>query len=268
MKIKIKKKTNIPIEAECISTAVIDGLNKSQILDLEIIEGNRKIPLKEFFTVTDDKSDVLTVEGDLSVVKYLGAKMKSGKMIINGNTGMHIGSEMSGGTIEVNGDIGDWAAPQMSGGVIKVSGDGGHCIACAYRGASKGVKGGVIIIEGSVKNEIGHGMSNALIIVKGNVGDFAGVNMNSGTIIICGETGIRTGAGMKRGTIISLNEIKLLPGFTYDCEYSPSFFSLLFRNLKDKGFLNMQSKYINGNYRRYSGDAVELNKGEIFIFDS
>ena len=76
-------------------TAVIDGLNKSQILDLEIIEGNRKIPLKEFFTVTDDKSDVLTVEGDLSVVKYLGAKMKSGKMIINGNTGMHLGSEMS-----------------------------------------------------------------------------------------------------------------------------------------------------------------------------
>ena len=137
MKIKIKKKTNIPIEAECISTAVIDGLNKSQILDLEIIEGNRKIPLKEFFTVTDDKSDVLTVEGDLSVVKYLGAKMKSGKMIINGNTGMHLGSEMSGGTIEVNGDIGDWAAPQMSGGVIKVSGDGGHCIACAYRGASR-----------------------------------------------------------------------------------------------------------------------------------
>ena len=65
-----------------------------------------------------------------------------------------------------------------------------------------------------------------------------------------------------------LNEIKLLPGFTYDCEYSPSFFSLLFRNLKDKGFLNMQSKYINGNYRRYSGDAVELNKGEIFIFDN
>ena len=88
-------------------------------------------------------------------------------------------------------------------------------------------------------------MSNALIIVKGNVGDFAGVNMNSGTIIICGETGIRTGAGMKRGTIISLNEIKLLPGFTYDCEYSPSFFSLLFRNLKDKGFLNMQSKYLS-----------------------
>ena len=68
-----KKKTNIPIEAECISKAVIDRLNKRQILDLEIIEGNRKIPLKEFFTVTDDKSDVLTVEGDLSVVKYLGA---------------------------------------------------------------------------------------------------------------------------------------------------------------------------------------------------
>jgi formylmethanofuran dehydrogenase subunit C len=82
----------------------------------------------------------------------------------------------------------------MSGGRIHITGNGGHCIACAYRGASKGVSGGEIIIEGNVKNELGHGMANATIVVGGKCGDFTGVNMNSGTILTFGEMGIRTGS--------------------------------------------------------------------------
>ena len=56
------------------------------------------------------------------------------------------------------------------------------------RGASKGFSGGEIIIEGNVKNELGHGMAGATMVVGGQCGDFTGVNMMSGTISF-GEMG-------------------------------------------------------------------------------
>ena len=94
------------------------------------------------------------------------------KFKFEGDVGPHLGSAMSGGFIKVNGNTGDWIAPEMSGGRIHITGNSGHCVACAYRGASKGTSGGEIIIDGNVKNELGHGMSNTTILVGGDCGDF------------------------------------------------------------------------------------------------
>ena len=151
MKLNLHTKPEVPLEAESITPGVINKLKKKEIEKIKIFHGNREVNIADFFKVTENKLDILEVEGDMHRIKYLGANMSDGEMQIEGNVGPHLGSAMSGGFIKVNGNTGDWIAPEMSGGRIHISGNSGHCIASAYRGASKGVTGGEIVIEGIVK---------------------------------------------------------------------------------------------------------------------
>ncbi len=266
MKLKLHTLPDVPLEAEKITPAVINKLSIKEIENLKVFHGNRETNLADFFSVSKGSQDILEVEGDMHRIKYLGAKMSSGEMRINGDVGAHLASGMTGGHIIVNGNASDWIAPEMSGGFLHITGNGGHCIGSSYRGSAKGISGGEIIIEGSVKNELGHGMSNAIIVIGGNCGDFTGVNMNSGTILTFGEMGIRTGAGMKRGTIICINDLEILPTFTYNCEYAPVYLKLLFKYLKNKTKIKVSDNYINGFFHRWSGDAVEMNRGELLVY--
>lgn len=268
MKLKLHTQPEVPTEAECITPAIINSLKVKEVEKLKIYHGNREVNLADFFSVSNNKATSLEVEGDIHQIKYLGANMADGEMFIEGDVGQHLGSAMSGGFIKVNGSTGDWIAPEMSGGRIHITGNSGHCVACAYRGASKGVSGGEIIIEGNVKNELGHGMANAMIVVGGKCGDFTGVNMNSGTILTFGEMGIRTGAGMKRGTIICKDNIEILPTFSYDCLYSPVYLKLLLKYLKDNTQIKIDKEFTEGSFHRWSGDAIEMNRGELLVFSA
>lgn len=89
--------------------------------------------------------------------------------------------------------------------------------------------------------------------------------MLAGTIIVLGELGIRTGASMKRGTIISMHGAEMLPTFTYSCLYYPPFTRMILQYIKDLG-LSINDDQIVGQYQRWCGDAVELNRGEILIY--
>jgi len=268
MKLKLHTQPEVPLEAESITPDVLNKLKLKEVEKLKLFHGNREVNLGDFFNVSKSKLDLLEVEGDMFKIKYVGANMSSGEILINGNVGPHLGSAMTGGFIKVNGDVGDWIAPEMSGGRIHITGNGGHCIASAYRGASIGVSGGEIIIEGNVKNELGHGMSNATIIVGGMCGDFTGVNLNSGTILTFGEMGIRTGAGMKRGTIICMDNLEVLPTFSYDCLYDPIYLKLFFRYIKNKTKIKIDEKFVDGKFHRWSGDAIEMNRGELLVFSA
>jgi len=268
MKLKLHTQPDVPLEAESITPAVINKLKVKEIEKVKVFHGNREVNMAEFFSISDNKSKLLEVEGDMHKIKYLGANMADGEMQIEGDVGPHLGSAMSGGFIKVNGSTGDWIAPEMSGGKLHITGNSGHCIASAYRGASKGVTGGEIIIEGNVKNELGHAMAGATMIVGGKCGDFTGVNMVSGTILAFGEMGQRTGAGMKRGSIICMDDVKVLPTFSYDCKYSPVYLKLLFKYLKENTTIEIEDKYADGLFHRWSGDAIEMNRGELLVYSA
>ena len=85
--------------------------------------------------------------------------------------------------------------------------------------------------------------------------------------MVCGRAGIRTGAGMKRGSIVLMSEAEILPTFSYDCRYHPVIIRLCLLRLKEKG-LAVDDACIKGEYERYSGDAIEMNRGEILIYKS
>jgi len=153
----------------------------------------------------------------------------------------------------------------MTGGRVIIKGNAGHMVGSAYRGDAVGISGGEIIVHGNVRNEPGSAMQNGLVVVGGNSGDFTGVNMHAGTIIVLGEMGIRSGAGMKRGTILSMHNADMLPTFSYACTYHPSFVRLYLAYIKKLG-LTIDDAQLVGDYQRWIGDAIELNRGEILLY--
>ncbi len=265
--LKLHTQPEVPLEAEVLSTAKLSGLSQSGIEHLPVLHGNVKASVGDFFKVTGKGNSEILLEGDLSNIKMIGAGMSDGKIIIDGDVGMHLGIGMSGGEIVVEGNAGDWVGPEMSGGRITVKKNAGHMVGAAYRGHTTGITGGEIFVHGDAKNEIGSAMRRGFIAIGGNAGDFTGVNMLAGTIVVLGELGIRTGAGMRRGTIASLEDAPMLPSFEYACTYRPLFLRFYLRKLQENGFKRkIQEKHLNGIYKRYSGDGIELNRGEVLLF--
>ncbi len=265
MKLSLYTLPQVPLEAETISPGLLLGKSASEVEALPVFHGNNEMKLGDFFTVIPRPgNDTVEVEGDLSKVKLLGNAMSSGRLIIHGNVGAHLGAGMTGGEIIVEGNAADWVGREMSGGHIIIKGNAGHMLGSAVRGATVGMLGGEILVHGSAGNEIGHGMRRGLIAIGKDSGDFTGVNMKAGTIVVLGQLGQRPGAGLKRGTIVSLEGAELLPTFTYDCIYRPTFLTPYLLHLRKMGF-DIADDAIGGNYERWSGDSIELNRGEILL---
>ena len=254
------------MEAETLSPDRLEGLSAKAAAKLSVQYGNASAALGDFFEIAETSHDEMRLSGDLSRVKLVGAGMSRGRILIEGNVGQHLGATMTGGEIIVEGNAGDWVGPEMRGGRIEIRGDAGHAVGSAYRGSRVGMAGGEIVVHGRAGNEVGNSLRNGLIAIGGDCGDFAGVNLLAGTIIVLGALGIRAGAGMKRGTIVAMGPTEILPTFTYACRYRPDFLRLYLMRLRALG-LTVDEAQIAGAYHRWSGDSVELNRGEILVYD-
>jgi formylmethanofuran dehydrogenase subunit C len=265
LRLELKQTSSVPLEVEGLTPDVAKSLSLTEIERFEIFQGNRKVPLAEFFAVSGDPSDAcFEWHGDLSGVHWIGAKMGFGCMEIHGNCGRHLGSEMTGGEIRVSGDAGDWVGGEMHGGLIHVRGRAGHLVGAAYRGSVRGMTKGTILIGGDSGDEIGHSLRRGLIAIGGKCGDLAGFNMLAGTILLFGETGIRHGAGMKRGTIGFFGAApSLLPTFQHAGRYSPEALRLLAVELRYLGFPKW--KQLLSPVELYNGDMLEGGRGEVLI---
>ncbi len=260
----------VPLEAEVLSPARLAGLSPADAAKLPVVHGNERADLGDFFRVGGGKEtapgELLEITGDLGLVKHIGAGMTAGRIVVHGSVGMHLGAGMTGGEIVVEGDAGDWAGATMAGGRIVVKGSAGHMLGSARRGMPVGMRGGEIIVFGNAGNEIGNAMRRGLIAIGGDVGDFAAVNMLAGTIVVLGQLGPRAGAGMKRGSIIAMHPAEILPTFSRACTYAPTFLRVYLRYLRGLG-LAIADAQVTGRYQRWCGDAVELNRGEVLLFD-
>ena len=261
----------VPLEAETITPDAFAGAATPAIARLPVVHGNAEGALGDFFAIQGEADGAIRLEGDLSRVKYIGKGMTRGRIEIYGDAGMHLGAEMRGGEIAVHGSAGDWLGAEMRGGTVRVEGSAGHLVGAAYRGSEKGMRGGTILVRGSAGNEVGCAMRRGLIVVGGDAGDFTGVMMLAGSIFVFGKLGIRTGAGMKRGTVVASQggdgQPSLLPTFKFDCDYRPVWARVYLRQLREWGFRVLDGM-LGGLYRRYSGDFIELGKGEILVWIS
>jgi len=267
LRLVLRAKSSVPLEVEGLTPDSVRGMSLTEIEKLEVFEGNVKTRLAEFFAVSGDPSDeVQEWEGELSGVHWIGAKMQSGKVIVQGNAGRHVGSEMRGGEIHVLGNASDWVGGEMHGGLIHVRGRAGHLVGAAYRGSAKGMTKGTILVGGDAGNEIGHSIRRGLIAIGGSIGDLAGINMLAGSILVFGESGIRHGAGMKRGTIAFLGKTAppILPTFRRACRYRPEIMALLYRHLRRLDFA-VSDELLSSLYELYNGDFLAGGRGELLL---
>ena len=258
----LREPPSVPLEAESLSPDIVAPLDLNAIKALPVFLGKRQLRVDDLFDVDGEPSDHLEIRGDTGRVKWIGKEMTRGKIDIVGSAGMHLGSGMRGGAIHVGGNASDWIGAEMAGGFIHVRGNAGGQIGAAYRGSPSGMSGGTILVGGMAGLEVGMRMKRGIIAIKGLVRDFAGLQMKGGTIVLLGGAEIRAGAWMMRGTIVSLAPLKLLPTFSYACDYNPTFLRLYAKHLHGLGF-GIPCEEHAGVYRRYNGDASVPGKGEI-----
>ncbi|MCS7115694.1 MAG: formylmethanofuran dehydrogenase subunit C [Nitrososphaerota archaeon] len=258
MKVRLipKIKPTTSIEAEVITPDAFAGKKLEEIVNLPVWEGKIRRKLGDFFDVegeTLEKPEDLkiVIEGDASRIKYIGARMTAGEILIKGNVDMHMGDEMQGGRIIVEGNADSFTALSMRGGEIIIKGSVKNYLGSAPRGEWRGMRGGRIIVEGSAGREVGSWMMGGLIRVKGNIGPFAGVHMKGGTIIVEGDAEARIGAQMTGGIIIILGKLEeMLPGFSY-------------KETVDS--VNVDGEKIKGPFLKFVGDLAEDGEGSLLI---
>jgi formylmethanofuran dehydrogenase subunit C len=263
----LREPPTVPLETEGLSPDRLAGRSFGEIEALPVWHGNRRVPLADFFALSGDADEELRVEGDLRRVKFLGAGMTAGRLIVAGDAGMHTGAGMRGGELVVEGDVGDFAGTGMRGGRLVVEGSAGHNVGGAAPGARAGMRGGEILVHGDAGDQAGAGLRRGLVAVAGRVAAAAGLRMLAGTIVALGGLGAAPGAGMRRGTIVAMSQVTLLPTFAYACSYRPPFLRLYLRRLRALG-LPLTDGQIEGRYARWAGDGVELRRGEILVLEA
>jgi formylmethanofuran dehydrogenase subunit C len=262
----LREPPSVPLETEGLTPDGLAGRPAGEIERLTVWQGNRRGQVADFFSVSGEAGDELRIEGDLSRVKFLGAGMTGGRLIVAGDAGMHTGAEMHGGELVVEGDVGDFAGTGMRGGRLVVRGSAGHQLGAALPGVRAGMRGGEILVHGDAGEQVGAGLRRGLIGIAGRVGDAAGMRMLAGTIVALGELGAAPGAGMRRGTIVAMSKPALLPTFAFACAYRPPFLRLYLGRLRGLG-LPLADEQIEGRYARWSGDGLELRRGEILVLE-
>jgi formylmethanofuran dehydrogenase subunit C len=257
----------VPLEAEGLAPDRLTRSRRGEIEALTVWHGNERAQLGDFFAVSGNGDQELRVEGNLRRVKFLGAGMTGGRLIVAGDAGMHAGAEMRGGELIVEGDVGEFAGTGMLGGRLVVRGSAGHQLGGAYPGERAGMRGGEILVHGEAGDQVGGGLRRGLIAVAGRLGDAAGLRMLAGTIVALGGVGAAPGAGMRRGTIVSMSAVDLLPTFAFASSYRPPFLRMYLHHLRELG-LPLTDEQIRGRYARWSGDGLELRRGEILILEA
>ena len=269
LRLRLRNDSPVPIEVDTVRLPTVREQTTDQVLATEVLHGNARETLGEFFDAEGSASDdnTLVWEGDCRRIKRIAERLTDGQVRVEGTAGMHLGAEMTGGNVVVDGDATDWVGAEMKGGRIHVRGRVGHQLGAVYRGGHRGMTGGEILVDGDAGNEVGHSMRRGLIAVGGRMGDLSGVNLIAGTIVVGGEPGIRHGAGMKRGTIAFLDPHSspdVLPTFRGAGNCRPTFLRFYLKHLTEQGW-PVPDGALDALYRRYNGDFLELGKGELLI---
>lgn len=263
----LREEPAAPVRVHGLTPDRLARLSRPEIERLELRHGNRRGAVGDLFAVSGDGEDDVRIEGDLRRVAGLGAGMAAGRLEIDGHAGAHAGAGMRGGELVVSGDAGDFAGAEMEGGRLVVRGSAGRRVGGAYAGSRAGMRGGELLVHGDAGDEAGAGLRRGLIAVAGRTGAAAGLSALAGTIVAIGPLGAHPGAGMRRASIVTMTPPALPPAYAEATAYRPLFVRLILRRLRDLG-LPVADAHIEGRYTRWSGDALELNRGEILILEA
>jgi formylmethanofuran dehydrogenase subunit C len=211
--------------------------------------GRESVPLAELFEIAGGPGPRLVVES-APRLDLLGAGMQSGELVIAGDAGDDLGAG-------------------MCGGIIRVSGSAGDCVGGPGATRDRGMTGGEIVIAGDAGNYAGLRMRRGLIAVAGACGASPCYRMIAGTVVIGRGPADHPGLEMRRGTIVCLDGCEPVPDpvtWGLDAQVpvgSLTVLRMILVRLKELG-LPTRVDMDRGTVRLYSGDRLELGKGELW----
>jgi formylmethanofuran dehydrogenase subunit C len=230
---------------------------------LPIWVGRSRARLADLFDVRGAHSARVRISGDVRLVAGLGAGMSGGELVIDGDAGSHVGAGMSGGRIEVLGSVGHDAGVAMTGGAVVVRGSAGARVGAGLPGASRGMMGGEIVVTGSVGVDAGARMRRGLLCIGGDTGDRVARGLIAGTVIVVGRAGGEPALASKRGTLVAIGGVEIPVTYRYACTYEPPHVRFALVYLRRRHALAIASDVVHGRYRRFTGDAGTVGRGEI-----
>lgn len=256
------------IDLSPVTPERLSGLTLSDIVRIQLANGNHRTYLGELFDVAGEDATNIIIQGSNARLDCVGAGLRSGSITVEGDAGAYTGLGMSGGRLHVAGSAGPWTGARMSGGTLSVAGDAGEHLGGAMPGDVRGMSGGLIVVRGNAGARAGYRMRRGIIAIQGDAGDFAGARMIAGTVLVTGQKcGAYPGYGMKRGTLL-LRRVpeRRLPTFADAGEHELAFIALLARALR-AAEVAVELDGLGSRVRRYVGDAAAGGKGEILVWD-
>jgi formylmethanofuran--tetrahydromethanopterin N-formyltransferase len=238
-----------PIDGGFLRPDLLGGLDIDALRNTVVRIGKREAKLAEQFNIAGSPGDTLTVR-NLPPLDGIGAGMRGGTLVIEGDAGNDLGASMKGGVIRVTGSAGDRV--------------GGPAV-----GSDRGMTGGEIFIDGSAGRHVGYYMRRGLIAVRGDAGPSAGYRMLAGTIIIGGSAADHPALEARRGTVLLLGDataatlgehLQHQGTFAID---TVAALGLLLQKLQQSGW-RIDAKQMQCNVALHSGDRFELGKGEVW----
>lgn len=211
------------------------------------LEPDGHTPFGDLFDLKGEPRGHIRFLGDLALADRIGAGLSEGEVAVEGSVGREAGLALAGGSLDIDGDAG----PRTG---------------AAPLGFKRGMTGGELIVRGSAGAEAGAGMRRGLLVIAGRAGDRTGLGMIAGTVVVFGAAGVDSGLWSKRGTVVALGRITAPATYLYACTCQPVYLRLLLTRLRIRYGLSVRPRYLNGFYRRYSGDMAELGKGEILAW--
>ena len=153
-------KSNSAFKVDCrrLTPNTLADFTLTQIKNLSLLNTKNSHKVSDFFEVSGENSQNIIFKNTNNQLDYIGHKMTSGQIIIEGDCGDFLGANMQGGTIVCQGNAGDRLGDQM--------------------------RRGLILIDGNVGDYCGSRMIAGTIGVYGNLGKYAGFGMKRGTLLL------------------------------------------------------------------------------------
>ena len=261
---------NAPAQSVDLSPLTPDALagkNRDDIASIELASGNRKLRAGDLFSVEGESAGRgLVIRASSARLMYVGARMQTGTITVEGDCGPYAAMDMRGGTLVIQGDAGAFAGCAMRAGLLEIRGNAGDFVGGALPGDKQGMRGGAIVIGGNAGERAGDRMRRGMILIRGDAAAFCGARMVAGTIVVRGRVAKAAGFGLKRGTLLLAHAPAEIPATFQDSgEHSLLFLRLLEKHFERegepfRGFLPLPLRV-----RRYCGDQATGGKGEILL---
>lgn len=259
----LKKPLQFAINCAALTPDALAKLPLSDIGAITLYHGKEAMRVDALFTLSGNDSADLCFKNSSAQLNYLGANMRSGRMVIEGDAGAYLGFSMQGGELHCLGNTQSFAACNMKNGQIVIDGNTGDFLGGAAAGLRKGMLGGTVLIKGDAGDRVGDQMRRGLILIEGNAGEYCGSRMLAGTVGVLGKVGNYAGFAMRRGTLLLTTQPDLHPSMQYCGQHTLPFLTLLFKSFGpySKPFANLTSL----RAERYLGDSANQGVGEILV---